>query len=72
LAVYFLILLSAVFADTDMMEFGTGYGMIRGTFIVKDNINVKNTEDITNELKSIAAPSGGSCSMGGGGCGCGG
>ncbi len=47
-------------------------GMIRGTFIVKDSIDTGNQEQVQKVLdESPPTPSGGSCSMGGGGCGCG-
>ena len=46
-------------------------GMIPGTFIVKENIDLSNTESIQEELNSVTVPKGGSCGMGGG-CGCGG
>jgi len=47
-------------------------GMIRGTFIVKSDIDLSNTQAIADAIKSAPAPSsGGSCGGGGGGCGCG-
>ncbi|MBW2964142.1 sulfite exporter TauE/SafE family protein, partial [Candidatus Woesearchaeota archaeon] len=51
-------------------------GMIRGTFIVKDDLDTGDAAAVQQELDSAAAsaPSAGSCGMGagGGGCGCGG
>jgi len=47
-------------------------GMIPGTFIVKDDINLNNPEEIQKELDNIPEQSGGSCGGGSGGCGCGG
>lgn len=47
-------------------------GMIPGTFIVKDSIDVSNTAEVQKELDSVQVPKGGSCGGGSGGCGCGG
>jgi len=48
-------------------------GMIKGTFLVKDDIDLSNANDVSKELSKIQnPPSGGSCGGGGGGCGCGG
>jgi len=48
-------------------------GMIPGTFIVKDNIDLSNTKEVQKELNAVEVPKGGSCGGGsGGGCGCGG
>ena len=46
-------------------------GMIPGTFIVKDNIDLSNTKEVQKELNAVEVPKGGSCG-GGSGCGCGG
>lgn len=46
-------------------------GMIPGTFIVKEEIDLSNTADVQKELDSVEVPKGSSCGMGGG-CGCGG
>lgn len=46
-------------------------GMIPGVFIVKDDIDVKDTAAVQKELDSASVPRGGSCG-GSGGCGCGG
>ncbi|PIN87303.1 hypothetical protein COV19_00265 [Candidatus Woesearchaeota archaeon CG10_big_fil_rev_8_21_14_0_10_44_13] len=45
-------------------------GMIRGTFIVKDDIT--NSADVQKELNTVQTPKGGSCGMAGGSCSCGG
>lgn len=45
-------------------------GMIRGTFIVKDDIS--NSADVQKDLNSVNVPKGSTCGAGGGGCGCGG
>ncbi len=53
-------------------------GMIPGTFIVKNDIDLGDTENIQKELESVAVPKGGSCggstcgAKTGGSCGCGG
>lgn len=48
-------------------------GMLKGTFIVKENIDLTNQEQVKKELESVQVPKGGSCGGGsGGGCGCGG
>ena len=46
-------------------------GMIQGTFIIKENVDLSNTAAIQKELNSVTVPKGGSCG-GSGGCGCGG
>jgi sulfite exporter TauE/SafE/copper chaperone CopZ len=50
-------------------------GMIQGTFIVEDNIDLNNAAAVQQELNKVAAPAttGGGCGggSGGGGCGCG-
>jgi uncharacterized protein len=46
-------------------------GMIPGTFIVKDDIDVNDKTAVQKELSSITVPKGGSCGGSGGGCGCG-
>ena len=47
-------------------------GMIPGTFIVSDDIDLGNTEQVQEKLNSVTVPAGGSCGGGGsGGCGCG-
>ena len=43
-------------------------GMIPGSFIIKDDIDLSNKEAIQKELDAVEVPKGGSC---GGGCGCG-
>lgn len=47
-------------------------GMIQGTFIVKENIDLNNQEVVQKELEAVQVPKGGSCGGAGGGCGCGG
>jgi len=44
-------------------------GMLQGTFIVKDNIDLSNNADVQIALNNAQVPAGGSCG-GGGGCGC--
>ena len=46
-------------------------GMIPGTFIVKDDIDLSNSAAVKKELDSVPTPKGGSCGGSGGGCGCG-
>jgi plastocyanin domain-containing protein len=48
-------------------------GMIKGTFVVKDDVDTSNRQKVQAELEKIQTPTGGSsCGMmGGGGCGCG-
>ncbi len=46
-------------------------GMIPGTFIVVDDLGTLNQEEIT-EINNFQTPTGGSCGVSGGGCGCGG
>lgn len=52
------------------IPFSCWMGMIRGTFIVKDNIDLTDKGSIQKELDAVQVPKGGGC--GGGGCGCGG
>ncbi len=48
-------------------------GMIPGTFIVKEDINLEDAAAVEKELNSVPDPVGGSCGgSGSGGCGCGG
>jgi len=52
-------------------------GMIQGTFIVKDDIDLANAAAVQQELNTVPAAPAGTCGMGGGGsggggCGCGG
>ena len=44
-------------------------GMLRGTFIVKNNVD---SAAVKQALDQVNVPKGSSCGMGGGGCGCGG
>ncbi|MDP2908772.1 MAG: sulfite exporter TauE/SafE family protein [Nanoarchaeota archaeon] len=47
-------------------------GMLKGTFIVKEDVDLNNQQEIKKELDSVQVPKGGSCGGGsGGGCGCG-
>ncbi len=46
-------------------------GMIPGTFIVKEDIDVTNQQAVEKELSQVQVPRGGTCG-GGGSCGCGG
>ncbi|MBW3004653.1 sulfite exporter TauE/SafE family protein [Candidatus Woesearchaeota archaeon] len=47
-------------------------GMIPGTFIVKDNVDLSDAEAVQKELDAAPTPVGGSCGGSRGGCGCGG
>ena len=47
-------------------------GMIQGTFVVKENIDLSDTAEVQKELNAVNVPKGGSCGGSGGGCGCGG
>ena len=48
-------------------------GMIQGTFIVKDDIDLSNAAAVQKELSTVQTPTGGTCGgSSGGGCGCGG
>lgn len=47
-------------------------GMIRGTFVVKEDIDLANIAQIQKELNAVPLQKGGSCGGSGGGCGCGG
>ncbi len=55
-----------------IIPFSCWMGMIQGTFIVKENIDVTNKDAVQKELNSVPTPKGGSCGGSGGGCGCGG
>ncbi|MBR9681510.1 MAG: hypothetical protein GOV00_01790 [Candidatus Altiarchaeota archaeon] len=56
-----------------LITFSCWMGMIPGTFIVKDTIDVNNIGDVQKELDSVVVPKGSGCGGGGtGGCGCGG
>jgi sulfite exporter TauE/SafE/copper chaperone CopZ len=47
-------------------------GMIPGTFIVKDDVDLSNTAEVQKELDAVPMQQGGSCGGASGGCGCGG
>lgn len=47
-------------------------GMISGVFIVKENIDLSNEQDVQKELAAVPQLKGGSCGGSSGGCGCGG
>lgn len=58
--------------DSGVIPWSCWMGMIKGTFIVKDDINFANQEEVKKELDSVQVPKGGSCGgSSGGGCGCG-
>jgi sulfite exporter TauE/SafE/copper chaperone CopZ len=57
--------------ETGTVPWSCWMGMIPGTFIVKDDLDVNNAAAIQKELDSIQVPKGGSCGGSGGGCGCG-
>ena len=52
--------------ETGTVSWSCWMGMIRGVFIVKEDISGK------EDLETASVPQGGSCSSSGGGCGCGG
>jgi uncharacterized protein len=60
--------------EAGTIPFSCWMGMIQGTFIVTDNVDVTNKEAVQTELNAVQTPTGGSCNMGsnGGSCGCGG
>ncbi|HLP79328.1 MAG TPA: cupredoxin domain-containing protein [Acidobacteriota bacterium] len=51
------------------IPFSCGMGMIRGNFIVVDDIDLANKQAVSAQIASVPEPTGGSCSMGGCGCG---
>lgn len=51
------------------IQFSCGMGMIRGNFIVKDEIDLTNPTAVKIAADSIPAPKGSSCGGSGGGCG---
>lgn len=59
--------------EAGVVSWSCWMGMIHGTFIVKDNIDLSDSAAVNKELSAVPKPSGGgSCSMGSGGsCGCG-
>jgi sulfite exporter TauE/SafE/copper chaperone CopZ len=54
-----------------IIPFSCWMGMIPGTFIVKDDVDLDNVVQVQKELDAVEVPAGGSCG-GGSGCGCGG
>lgn len=58
-------------AEAGTISWSCWMGMIRGTFVVKDNLDLNDPAAVQQELNAIPSPKGGSCGMGGG-CGCGG
>ena len=68
--------------EEDTIPWSCWMGMIQGTFIVKNDINLENQDEIQQELSEVSVPQSGSCggSCGsstcgaatGGSCGCGG
>lgn len=57
--------------EEGIIPFSCWMGMIQGTFIVKENIDLSNTADVEKELNSAPTQKAASCG-GSGGCGCGG
>jgi len=57
--------------EAGVVSWSCWMGMIRGTFIVKDNIDLSDSAAVKKELSAVPKPSGGSCGSSGGGCGCG-
>ena len=58
--------------ESGVISWSCWMGMIPGTFVVKDDIDLNNQADVQKELNAVNVPKGGSCGVGGGGCGCGG
>lgn len=58
--------------EEGVIPFSCWMGMLRGSFIVKESIDLNNQEVVQKELNAVNVPKGGSCGAGGGGCGCGG
>ena len=58
--------------ESGVIPWSCWMGMIKGTFIVKDDINFNNPQEVEKELDVVPTPEGGSCGgSSGGGCGCG-
>lgn len=62
--------------QTGTIRWSCWMGMIQGTFIVKDDIDLANAAAVQQELNTVPTAPAGTCGMGGGsgggGCGCGG
>ena len=58
--------------EAGTIPFSCWMGMIPGTFIVKDDVDVNDAAAVQQELDAVEVPKGGSCGGGSGGCGCGG
>ncbi|MBU0615031.1 MAG: heavy metal transporter, partial [Nanoarchaeota archaeon] len=58
--------------ESGIIPWSCWMGMIQGTFVVKDDIDITDTAEVQKELNAVPAPVGGSCGGSGGGCGCGG
>ncbi len=60
--------------ETGTIRWSCWMGMIQGTFIVKDDIDLSDAAAVQKELSTVQTPTGGTCGggSGGGGCGCGG
>ena len=57
--------------ESGVIPWSCWMGMIKGTFIVKENIDLTNPQEVKKELDSVQTPEGGSCGGSSGGCGCG-
>ncbi|MBI2665577.1 sulfite exporter TauE/SafE family protein, partial [Candidatus Woesearchaeota archaeon] len=54
--------------ETGSISWSCAMGMLQGLFIVQEQVD---TATVSQDLNKAKVPTGGSCSMGGGGCGCG-
>ncbi len=54
------------------IPFSCWMGMLRGAFIVKNDVNTANQQEVQQELSNVDVPKGSTCGGGSGGCGCGG
>jgi sulfite exporter TauE/SafE/copper chaperone CopZ len=58
--------------ESGVIPWSCWMGMIKGTFIVKEDIDLTSTEEVEKELDAVPTPEGGSCGgSSGGSCGCG-
>ena len=58
--------------EEGVISFSCWMGMITGKFVVKENIDLADTQSVQKELNTVQVPKGGTCGGSGGGCGCGG
>ena len=57
--------------EEGIIPFSCWMGMIRGSFIVKSDINPTDAASVQKELNYVNVPKGSTCGGSGGGCGCG-